>query len=349
VRGKAVSLPLRHSSRRRKPARPNAARMDDTRQPNGSQHRCVVAVSAERKPFWGHRGMQIGTNDRLVLKIALGTHEHVRPLREGLVTSRKVGFEFIDLNPLPRAFRLMVRSDDIDVSEMAVVTQLLAHHFGRPVTALAFPLWSRLPHTNLVCADAADIRKPADLEHKTSGVRAYAQTSGVWVRGVLESDYGVDLDTIRWLTMEDAHLPEYRDPPNTIRNTSNSSLRDLMFAGELASIMGERIVDPSSVRTVIPDAEKAATTWIRKTGIFPINHILSVKRQLLVDHPWLPHELKSMFEQSAKLSMAPGQLDSSVEYSLEPNRQSLDRLLDFSARQGITPRKYAVDELFYKI
>jgi 4,5-dihydroxyphthalate decarboxylase len=288
-------------------------------------------------------------NDRLVLKIALGTHEHVRPLREGLVTSRKVEFKFIDLNPLPKAFRLMVRSDDIDVSEMAVVTQLLAHHFGRPIAGLAFPLWSRLPHTNLVCAEAADIRMPSDLERKTSGVRSYAQTSGVWVRGVLESEYGVDLDTMRWLTMEDAHLPEYKDPPNTVRNASSASLRDLLFAGELASIMGERIVDASSVRTVIPDAEKAAKTWMAKTGIFPINHILCVKRQLLLDHPWLPHELKSMFEQSATLSTAPKQLDRSVDYGLEPNRHSLDLLLDFSARQNITPRKYAVDELFYKI
>src|ERR1700754_1278135 len=132
----------------------------------------------------------------LVLRTAVGKHAHAKPLREGRVTSPRIRFDFVDMDPLPKAFRLMVRGGDLDVSEMAVVTHLMAVHYGRPLTGLAIPLWSRLPHTNLVCATDSDIRVPADLNGRKVGVRAYAQTSGVWVRGVLADEYGVDLDSM---------------------------------------------------------------------------------------------------------------------------------------------------------
>ena len=113
-------------------------------------------------------------------------------------------------------------------------------------------------------------------------MRAYAQTSGVWVRGILKHDYGVDLDSITWVTMEDAHLAEYDDPPIVhAQRRPARALRQLMLAGELAAIMGEREVDPSGIRPVIPDAEAAAQAWIERTGIVPINHMLAVKTALL--------------------------------------------------------------------
>ncbi len=286
--------------------------------------------------------------DRLKLRIALGKHDHVKPLRDGRVTSPRIEFDFVEIEPLPKAFRAFVNGDTLDVSELAVVTHLLAHHFGRPIKGIAIPLWSRLPHTNLVCPADSPIVAPADLNGGKIGVRAYAQTSGVWVRGVLATEYGVDLDSITWGTMEDAHLPEYVDPSNTVRYSAPPALRDLMMAGEFAAIMGERVVDPAGIRPVVPNAEQAAHEWIARSGIHPINHILGVRDALTDAHPWLAAELFDLFTRARDIAVAEG-AESPPPYGLEKSRASLQCAMRFSADQRITPRVYDVDEMFHPV
>jgi 4,5-dihydroxyphthalate decarboxylase len=290
-------------------------------------------------------GEQEPMSTPIVLRSALGKHAHVKPLREGTVTSNRVRLEFVEFDPLPKAFRQMVRRLDLDVCEMALTTHVLAHHFGKPITGLPIPLWRRLHHGNLVCAAESTLRGPADLQGRKVGVRAYSQTTGVWIRGLLQSEYGVDLDSITWVTMEDAHVSEYRDPPNVVRNTTATGLRELLLSGEVAAIMGERNVDPANVRPVIPNADEAAVEWSRKTGIFPVNHIVSARTERLRQHSWLAEELMNLFEQ-AKRKAAGGSEDASLPYGLEPNRRSMQMLLDFAAQQKVTPRAYRVDELF---
>jgi 4,5-dihydroxyphthalate decarboxylase len=285
----------------------------------------------------------------LVLRTALGKHAHVAPLRDGRVTSSMVKLEFFDYEPLPKAFREMVRTDNLDVAELAVVTHLMAHHFGRKLTGLAIPLWSRLPHANLVCPVDSPISGPADLAGKRLGVRAYGQTSGVWVRGVLETEYGLDLDSITWLTMEDSHLAEYVDPSNCQRNTTSKGLRELMMEGELAAIMGERIVDPNGVRTVVADPEGTADRWIAKTGMFPINHGLVVQTAPAEQHPWLLQELYDMFDEARRIAVEEDGAEPPPPYGFEANRRSIQLLLDYSARQQITPRRYEASDLFCAI
>src|SRR5919108_835816 len=166
----------------------------------------------------------------LVLRTALGQHAHVKPLRDGTVTSDRVHLEFVEFDPLPKALRQMVRSLDLDVCEMALTTHALAHHFGKPIAGLPIPLWRRLHHGNLVCAADSTLRGPADLQGRKVGVRAYSQTTGVWIRGILRSEYSVDIDSITWVTMEDAHVSEYRDPPNAVRDTTGKGLRELLLS-----------------------------------------------------------------------------------------------------------------------
>jgi 4,5-dihydroxyphthalate decarboxylase len=284
-------------------------------------------------------------SDLLVLRAVIGKHDHVRPLWDGTVTSERVKLELIEVNPLPKAFRQMVRTLDYDLCEMALTTQALAHRYEKPITALPIPVWRRLHHSNLVCAADSDIRGPQDLVGKKVGVRAYSQTTGVWIRGILRSEYGIDINSITWVTMEDAHVAEYNDPPNAVRNTSGNGLRELLLSGELAAIMGERNVDPQNVRAVIPDANAAAEAWSRATGIFPVNHIIAVKSDILRQHPWLAAELMTMFV-AAKRKAGGGD---EHPYGLEPNRQSMQMLLDFAAQQQLTPRIYTVDEIFPKV
>jgi 4,5-dihydroxyphthalate decarboxylase len=291
----------------------------------------------------------IDMSNKLILRIALGEHLHVAPLKDGRVISDRIAFDFKQYEPLPNAFRTMVRSDELDVSELAVVTHLLAHHFRKPITGIAIPLWSRLPHANLVCPIDSRIREPRDLEGKKVGVRAYAQTSGVWVRGILKEQYGTDLNSITWVTMEGAHLIEYQDPKIAVRNDKPSNLRALMMAGELSAIMGERVVDKSGVRTVVPDGDEIAREWIASTGIVPINHILTVRNALLDEHPWLGEELKMLFEAARQIALQDDGVPAPPDYGLEANRRSLQMAFDFSADQLVTPRVYDVDELFLKL
>lgn len=281
--------------------------------------------------------------DRLILRTALGKHDHVMPLKDGSIQSDRVRLEPVEFDPLPKAFRHMVRGGDLDVSEMALTTHLLAHHFRKPLTALPLPLWRRLHHSNLVCAKGSTIADPKDLEGRKVGVRAYSQTTGVWIRGILASQYGVDLNRITWVTMEDAHVAEYQDPPGVVRRTGGTSLRDQLLSGELAAIMGEREVDPNHIRPVIADADAAGEKWSKETGIFPVNHVVTVRTELLQSHPWLGGELMRMFEAARVKSGA-----RTLPYGLEPNRAPMQMLLDFAASQRLTPRTYRVDELFPK-
>ncbi|WP_455274989.1 hypothetical protein [Rhizobium herbae] len=286
--------------------------------------------------------------EQLVLRTAVGKHDHVKPLKDGRVRSSRVRLSFEEYEPLPKAFRTMVRGGDLDLAEMAIVTHLLAHHYGKPITGLAVPLWSRLPHTNLVCPSASPVLTPRDLEHTRVGVRAYAQTSGVWVRGILQHEYGVDLESITWVTMEDAHLSEYEDPAITVRNQSEMALRPMMMAGELSAIMGEREVDPSGIRPVVPDAEKAAQDWIASTGVVPINHVLTIRTALVEQHPWLMGELMELFDEARHVAEADGAAPPPA-YGLEANRRSLQLAFTYSAEQRITPRIYDVNELYPSI
>ncbi|WP_457299519.1 hypothetical protein [Phyllobacterium sp. P5_D12] len=283
----------------------------------------------------------------LVLRIALGKHDHVRPLKDGSVTSPRLKLEFQEFDPLPKAFRTMVRGGDLDVSEMALTTHLVAVDLDKPITALPIPLWRRLHHDNLVYAAGSDLGGPTELQDKKVGVRAYTQTTGVWIRGILKSEYGVDLNRITWVTMEDAHVAEYKDPENAVRNTSGKGLRELLLSGELAAIMGERNVDPADVRPVIRDAEDAALKWSEKTGIFPVNHIVSVRKELLEQHPWLGGELMALFEEARQKSGAKG--TAALPYGLEATRKPMQTLLDYAFDQRLSSRPYEVDELFWKI
>lgn len=288
-------------------------------------------------------------SEKLVLRTALGKHAHVQPLVDARVQSDRVTLQFEHYDPLPNAFRQMIRGGDLDVSEMATVTHLLAHHFGKPLVGLAIPLWGRLPHTNLVCPIDSDIQSPKDLEGKSVGVRAYGQTSGVWVRGVLESEYGVDINSIRWVTMEDSHLEEYEDPSIAVRNSTDMKLREMMMAGELAAIMGERTVSNDGIKTVVPDAEDAAKAWIARTGLTPINHGLVFRSALHAEYPWLAEELMALFKEARRVAIEEDGAVPPPEYGLEANRASIDLLLEFSAKQECPAQRYTPEDLFLSL
>jgi len=185
------------------------------------------------------------------------------------------------------------------------------------------------------------LRGPEDLVGKRVGVRAYSQTTGVWVRRILQSDYGIDPASMTWVTEEDAHVAEYRDPPFVVRAPAGRDLFGMLRAGEIDAVVTLQRADPSKVRTVIPDADAVAADWFRRTGVHPVNHVITVRREKLAAHPWLADELMRLFV-AAKAATS----DQLLPYGLEVNRAAIELLTRSAAEQGLIPRAFAANELF---
>jgi len=274
----------------------------------------------------------------LRLRTALGKSPLVRALKDGTVTSDRVGFDFVEVDPITRAFRRQTRGMEFDLCEIALTTHAQARAYGKPITALPVVLLRGLHHGALMCRADSALRGPADLAGKRVGVRAWSQTTGVWVRGVLRDEYGVEPSAMTWITEEDAHVQEFTDPPFVQRMAPGHDLRALLLSGEVDAVIAVAGLDPAEVRTVIPDADAVAQEWSRKTGVYPINHVAVVKDALLAEHPWLADELMRLFV------AAKG--DAPVPYGVEANRPAIEMLMRYAAEQGLIPRSYRVEELF---
>lgn len=276
----------------------------------------------------------------LVLRTALGLSPLVRALKDDRVTSDRIRFDFVEVEPVTRAFRRMTRAMEFDLCEMALTTHAQARAFGKPITALPVLLLRGLHHGALICRRDSPLRGPAGLVGKRVGVRAWSQTTGVWVRGVLRDEYGVAHDSMTWVTEEDAHVQEFIDPPFVQRMAAGQDLRAMLLSGEIDAAVALAGLDPGVVRTVIPDADVVAAEWSRRTCVYPINHIIVVKDALLAAHPWLAEELMRLFLASRDVA------DGTVPYGIDANRPAIELLMRYAAEQGLIPRPYRIDELF---
>ena len=275
----------------------------------------------------------------VTLRTALGKSPLVRALKDGSVTSDRVGFEFVEVDPVTRAFRRMTRAMEFDLCEIALTTHAQARAYGKPITALPVVLLRGLHHGALICRRDSPLRGPADLVGKRIGVRAWSQTTGVWVRGILQHEYGIAPDSMTWVTEEDAHVQEFVDPRFVQRIAPGQDLRTMLLAGEIDAAIALTI-DPAAVRSVIPDADAAAAEWSRRTGVYPINHVVVVKDALLAQHSWLAGELMRLFAASKQRA------DDSVPYGIDANRPAIELLMRYAAEQKLIPRAYGVEELF---
>ncbi|HEY7581344.1 MAG TPA: ABC transporter substrate-binding protein [Acetobacteraceae bacterium] len=275
----------------------------------------------------------------LTLRTALGKSPLVRALKQGAVTSDRVAFEFVEVDPITRAFRRMTRALEFDLCEIALTTHAQARAYGKPITALPVVLLHGLHHGALVCRRDSPLRGPADLLGKRIGVRAWSQTTGVWVRGILQDDYGIAPDTITWVTEEDAHVQEFVDPPFVQRIAPGQQLPAMLLSGDIDAGIA-LAVDPAQVRPVIPNADAVAAAWSLRTGVFPINHVVVVQDALLGRYPWLAGELMRLFVAAKEKS------GETVPYGIEANRPAIELLMHYAARQGLIPRAFGVQDLF---
>ena len=280
------------------------------------------------------------------LSTVLANYPHTTPLKNGAITSPAVAFDFIDVKPTNKAFKPMVRSQEFDVCELAIVTFLQAKIYNKPLVLLPAVMLGRFQHHCMLYNSERGALAPKDLAGRRVGVRAYSQTTGVWLRGILQNDYGLDIARVRWVTFEDAHVAEYRDPPNAERASADKDMLKMLFDGEIdAAIFGAELPTDPRLKSVIPDPQAAAQDWYKKHRVAPVNHMVVVNAALARANPQLVPQVYDLLLRGKKAAPAPGAIDP-APFGVEPNRAALEMIIAYSVQQKLIPRRLTVDELF---
>ncbi len=284
--------------------------------------------------------------DKVKLHTLLGNYPNVIGLKDGRVTSDIVEWDFPDFPVANRGFKPLVREHRFDVGELAIVTFLQAKAYGLPYVLLPATVLGRGQLHTVAYNSARGEMKPSDLNGRRFGVRAYTQTTGIWVRGILAEDYGVDWSKVRIVTMEDPHVAEYRDPSFVERAPESKQLPQMLIDGEVdAALIGDKFPD-ARFRTLIPDAETANRVWSEKNGGVPINHMIVMRGSLAKERPDVVKEVFRLFQAARSLDESSRSALDPYRFGVERVRASLERIVDYSFRQQLIPRKFSVDELF---
>jgi len=318
----------------------------------------------------------------LQLSVAVGDYDRNRALFDGRVLIDGVDPVFMKLSPEEIFFRAF-RSQDFDICEVSFssytvgVANGTAHYIAVP----AF-LSRSFRHSSIYIRTDRGIAAPQDLAGRRIGIAEYQLTANVWARGLLEDDFGVKPSDITWIRggMETANRPEKikLDLPADVTlelAPEGRSLNDLLVAGEIDGFVGPRSLScydegHPQVARLFPDLVAAAKDYYARTRVFPIMHLLGVRRSLADRHPWLPGALFKAFSRSKDHAIAALEdtaasavslpfLAERVEearalmgrdywsYGVADNRAVLDNFLDHHHRQGLSKRRVAVDELFH--
>jgi 4,5-dihydroxyphthalate decarboxylase len=303
----------------------------------------------------------------LKLRTVTRTQGNNQALKDGTVKPRTCEFDFVEVEPLIDAFRRMVRGLEFDVSEMSLTTYITARAYGKRFIGLPIFLVRAFHHGAIVYNTNSGIKSPKDLEGRKVGInRGYTVTTGVWARGVLRHQYGVDLDTITWVLSGDEHVVEYLPPSNVVPIEKGKKMADLVASGELPAAIGLEI-ESADVKPLIPNAAEAGFEALRSRGHYPINHLIVVKDELLGAHSDLAPDICNAFAEAKreyirrlqngdirKLTRIDEMHRQVMEitgrdplpYGITPNRPALEELIQYAFEQRILPRRLAVEELF---
>jgi 4,5-dihydroxyphthalate decarboxylase len=282
----------------------------------------------------------------LTLRTNLADYPQTMAIKDGRVTSDIVTLDCCGPDQAHNGFKDMLRKGAYDAGELAIVTYLQAKCYGKPFVALPAPISGRFQHHCAGFNKDLGWLDPKDIEGKQVGVRTYAQTTGLWVRGILQHECGVDLDKVTWMTVGDGHLEEYSDPANCVRLPKGSDIGQMMLDGELAAtLQGVDLPKDPRVQRLVPDPFEAARRWYAREQVVPINHLFVVHEDISKNRPDVVREIYRMISESRALTEG-GLPDPFPPMGLEANRKGLQLAIDWAFEQKIIPRKLSVDELF---
>ena len=316
---------------------------------------------------------------KVTLTLAVGNYDHVRDLTDGQVPIQ--GAELIVLNlPPEEVFFRFTLHREWDISEMSMGSYVSMRSQGdTSITALPVFLSRVFRHSMFYVREGSTIARPKQFKGKRVGIPQWTQTATIYARGYLAHDEGVPLNSIEWVQggvnqagrIEKLKLKLPRGLK--YRKVPDRSLTELLLAGDIDAILSARPPEAlgSGVRRLIEDYEHEEETYFRRTGIFPIMHVLAVKTELLQRHPWLAMNLYKAFEEAKRRSIERLEDitasyvpfawirpygdrmkalfgDDFWPYGLEPNRKTLEAFLRFAYEQGVCHRALTPEELFPK-
>ncbi len=288
------------------------------------------------------------TTQPITLRVNLADYPHTRALRDGRVTSDLVRFDFCGPDVAFKGFKAMVDgSDSFDGGELALATFLQARSLGKPWSILPATMSAGHHHESISYNSAFGDIAPKDVEGRRVAVRSYTQTTGVWVRGFLEEDFGVDLAKVVWIRASAGHVAEYSDPPNVIDAPPGADVGDMLVAGEVQAYLAgvEALPDAPGLRPLIPNPEQASADWQARHGTAPINHPFVLRSSLLAERPDVVRETYRMLSEARQLAGVFPRSDYMV-FGFDNMRPAIDVFCRMALSQRLVDRPYSADELF---
>lgn len=322
---------------------------------------------------------------KLPLTMACGPYDRMEGLRDGTIQPEGIDLRYIPIQSSPEIFARMIKTNSFDIAEMSLAHYLIMRSRGEfPFVAIpVFP--SRVfRHGYIYINRNAGISGPKDLEGKRVGVQEYRQTAGVWVRGILQHEYNVDLLTIHWVE-GGVNTPRAEDEDMDLRPVrelsleiipADRTLNDMLESGEIDAYYGARRPDAldngENVDRLFPDYRAQEKAYYEKTGFHPVMHTLVMPEELYREHPWVPESLLKACEASKKLAienmrysgaqrlMLPWLFDEIAEmqalmgdnawaYGIERNRPLLEAFMGYLVEQAFLEKPSPIDEMFTPI
>ena len=326
--------------------------------------------------------LDTATTGALDLTISIRTYPYTKALKSADIKVKGVNLDFIEVDPQIAAFRRMVRDVEFDMCELAPTTYIIARAYGAPFKALPIFFGRRFHHDGLMVRPDAGIKVPKDLEGKKVGVRAYSVTTGVWTRGILENEYGLDTSKVTWYVDDEEHVRELQLPPNVLQVPQGKSLASMIASGELdAGFSGNAGIgregppvegwaakpqrEKPVLQDLMPNADTEAEDHFKRTGIYPVHSTLVIKDELLAAHPELARNVYDAFlkaKQDYVAKVRSGELngkkelellevskivgDDPLPYGLEANRPTIEALIEYAYQQKLIPKMMKAEDVF---
>lgn len=282
------------------------------------------------------------------ISIVLDTYPHTKAVKEGAIADPGLELDFTEYKPISKAFDDMLKPQPpYDVCEMALGTFLQGLDAGIPIKLLPIVMGGEFHHGSLWYNPALGKLAPADLKGKKVGVRAYTQTTGVWVRGVLSEQFGVDSKDVTWVTTEAPHVADYQCPDN-VELVEGAKLPDLVRSGELAAvIMGTKQGAPEGLDRLVPDVDGAIAQWFGKHQAVPINHMVVCRADADMDavhklYDLLVKDLEEVYPISER-----GQRFA-LQNGVKNVWNAVEMAMKYSYEQGLVSRMFTMEEIFDK-
>ena len=311
------------------------------------------------------------------LTLACGDYEITRPLKDGTVRPDGIDLKVVTAMDSPTRHWRFLRNREFDMAEVSSSSYIAARDNGLPFRAIPVFPHRRFRHGFVFINTGKGITKPADLVGRKVGVKFFLNSAALWLRGILQHDYGVPFRSIEWFTELDEDIAQVSlDGVRMTQVPKGKTIVEMLVDGELDAVLHPDLIRPlrekdPRVARLFPDHKADEAAWFKKTGIFPIMHVLGLRQEIVEKYPWVPVNMYMAFNEAKAVAMRRMENPRIVplawyreaweeqqelmgrdpwEYGLtERNRHNLETLVGYSHEQGLIKRRIPLDELFLSV